>query len=512
MEDSALSSKKRKRDDQDDDQQENKKEMPYYLNKLRALQKKLDSTTQDNSIEIKGTLDNIQIVLVCNSATYEVVKANFQSSLKEQGLYTSLQTNRDQTKTTVVAVVVTVKTKKKGKKSLYTTNFYNTTSTILVNGIKDKDIFLDHYTKLINDIPEHTINALNATIQQKCKEFITSEQGMNAAEVQLPSLENGYTSNQSSSTSVAMESTSSHNHQRTSGNTCESCSNIQSLISVMMSKISELENKVKQQSTLIQKLVDQQPITDQIQHQFDQLETSINKHLTSKLECNSNSSPREKVSPNNQTASAQHWANYNHQQLNLPSTSSTNNNNRTSMRTQPPKEQKIDNSFRPIDNLVIDIKKDSMTYSNFNQDTIRRTLNKTFGPIIIEKVTRYNFNTNKPKIMIQFNHQETRNNILRKWNTDLFGGSSIRQTIDPRSLTENMGMLKGVPLDAEDSTVINDIKVLYPHATSERIFKEGKPMRMFKIKFHSHDDFLFSIKNGICLQSQSVKCQFEQMR
>ena len=136
-----------------------------------------------------------------------------------------------------------------------------------------------------------------------------------------------------------------------------------------------------------------------------------------------------------------------------------------------------------------------MTHSNFNQDTIRRTLNKTFGPIIIEKITRYNFNTNNPKIMIQFNHQETRNNILRKWNTDLFGGSSIRQTIDPKSLTENMGMLKGVPLDAEDSTVVNDIKVLYPHATSERIFKEGKPMRMFKIRFHYRDDFIF----GICL-------------
>ena len=89
MEDSSLSSKKRKRDDQDDEQQENKKEMPYYLNKLRALQKKLDSTTQDNNIEIKGTPDNIQLVIVCNSATYEVVKANFQSSLKDQGLYTS---------------------------------------------------------------------------------------------------------------------------------------------------------------------------------------------------------------------------------------------------------------------------------------------------------------------------------------------------------------------------------------------------------------------------------------
>ena len=274
MEDSSLSSKKRKRDDQDEELQENTKEMPYYLNKLRALQKKLDSTTQDNNIEIKGTPDNIQLVIVCNSATYEVVKANFQSSLKDQGLYTSLQTNRDQTKTTVVAVVVTVKTKKKGKKSLYTANFYNTTSTILVNGIKDKDIFLEHYSKLINTIPEQTLNALNATIQRKCKEFIASNQGMNASDVQLPILEDGYTSSLSSCTSVAMESTSPRNHQSTSVKTCESCNKVQNLISVMMNKISELESSVKQQNTLIKKLVDQQPITDQIKHKFDQLETA----------------------------------------------------------------------------------------------------------------------------------------------------------------------------------------------------------------------------------------------
>ena len=43
----------------DDHQQENKKEMPYYLSKSRALQKRLDSTTQDNNIEVKGIHNNI---------------------------------------------------------------------------------------------------------------------------------------------------------------------------------------------------------------------------------------------------------------------------------------------------------------------------------------------------------------------------------------------------------------------------------------------------------------------
>ena len=86
--------------------------MPYHLNKLCALHKKRDLPAMDNSIAIKGTPNNIQIVIVCNTATYELVKSTFQNSLKAQGLYTSIQTNRDENNTTVVAVVVNVKTKK----------------------------------------------------------------------------------------------------------------------------------------------------------------------------------------------------------------------------------------------------------------------------------------------------------------------------------------------------------------------------------------------------------------
>ena len=100
---------------------------------------------------MKGNAENMQIVIACNTATYKLVKSSFHMSLKNQGLYTSIQTNQYQTRSTVVAVEVTVKTKEIGKKSLYAVKFYNTTSTILVNGIKD--LFLDYYSKLNNEIP-----------------------------------------------------------------------------------------------------------------------------------------------------------------------------------------------------------------------------------------------------------------------------------------------------------------------------------------------------------------------
>ena len=74
-------------------------------------------------------------------------------------------------------------------------------------------------------------------------------------------------------------------------------------------------------------------------------------------------------------------------------------------------------------------------------------------------------------------------------------------------------MLKGVPLDAIDNSVITDICSIYPDAEPQRLFyKEGKPTRLFKIKFKSQEHFEDAIKSGICLQSAHLKCQFEKLK
>ena len=56
----------------------------YSLNKLKALQKKIDSTTADESVTIKGNPGNIQIAVDCSTAVFELVRAIFQSSIQEQ--------------------------------------------------------------------------------------------------------------------------------------------------------------------------------------------------------------------------------------------------------------------------------------------------------------------------------------------------------------------------------------------------------------------------------------------
>ena len=90
-ESTETSTKKRKRIEETankDNEIDSSKDMPYHLNKLRALHKKLDSTAKDNSIAIKGTPNNSNSLQCCY---IELEKSTFQNSLEDQGLYTSMQ-------------------------------------------------------------------------------------------------------------------------------------------------------------------------------------------------------------------------------------------------------------------------------------------------------------------------------------------------------------------------------------------------------------------------------------
>ena len=97
-------------DTEEDDAEDNI--FSYSLDKLKALQKKIDSTFRDESIDIKGNANNIQIVVDSNTAVFELVKSVFQSSLQDQHLYVSRKMNKDKDKN-IVATIFTVKNRKK---------------------------------------------------------------------------------------------------------------------------------------------------------------------------------------------------------------------------------------------------------------------------------------------------------------------------------------------------------------------------------------------------------------
>ena len=52
--------------------------------------------------------------------------------------------------------------------ALYTVNFYNTTPSLLVNGIVDISSFLSHYEEIINNIPADIAVSANNLISDQC--------------------------------------------------------------------------------------------------------------------------------------------------------------------------------------------------------------------------------------------------------------------------------------------------------------------------------------------------------
>ena len=72
-------------DKEEDDAEDNI--FSYSLDKLKALQRKIDLIFADASIAIKGNANNIQIVGDFNTAVFELIKSVFQSSLQDQHLY-----------------------------------------------------------------------------------------------------------------------------------------------------------------------------------------------------------------------------------------------------------------------------------------------------------------------------------------------------------------------------------------------------------------------------------------
>jgi hypothetical protein len=152
--------------------EEHVNQVPYYLDKINAIQKKLDSTfNQTSTIEVKGTTKNPQIVIVCNTAAFEWIKtslANFLKTKDIEGVCSKLTVDKSG-----ACISVSKKLKKKEKK-VYTINFFNTTSTILVNGNSDINYFMAHYEELMSKMPHHVVDAANQDYQSICHTALAS--------------------------------------------------------------------------------------------------------------------------------------------------------------------------------------------------------------------------------------------------------------------------------------------------------------------------------------------------
>ena len=112
---------------------------------------------------------------------------------------------------------------------------------------------------------------------------------------------------------------------------------------------------------------------------------------------------------------------------------------------------------------------------------------------------------------MQLKSPEAANSLVEKWEKDTFGGSEVRNTIDPKTLNTNVAMLKGVPIDADDTQLQGQVQSQYPGASAARLVKSGKKLRVFRVKFSDETQLTTALtQRGFLFTSENIVCHFEK--
>ena len=77
---------------------------------------------------------------------------------------------------------------------------------------------------------------------------------------------------------------------------------------------------------------------------------------------------------------------------------------------------------------------------------------------------------------MQLKSPEYINSWIEKWKKDTSGDSEVRNAIDPKSLNTNVAMLKGVPIDADDTQLKGQVQSHYPGASAIRLIRCRKKL------------------------------------
>ena len=72
-------------------------------------------------------------------------------------------------------------------------------------------------------------------------------------------------------------------------------------------------------------------------------------------------------------------------------------------------------------------------------------------------------------------------------------------------------MIKGVPLDTSDADILEDIKKIDNMAEVDRLYKNGKKLRFFRVKFSNNDFYNKALSSDISHPSAHILCHAEAM-
>ena len=99
--------------------------------------------------------------------------------------------------------------------------------------------------------------------------------------------------------------------------------------------------------------------------------------------------------------------------------------------------------------------------------------------------------------MIHLLNEETVTKLINIWNPIFFNNSQVRRNINPKLAKINTGMLRGIPIDADDDIMMNEITLTFPNSSAEKISKGGKRMHIFKVKFGNQDQYNQALSQGM---------------
>ena len=490
-------------------------ELPYCLKKLNALQRKIDQANNRKGqlIEIKGTKTNPQVVISCTPAAFEFIKSHLDKFLSDTYVINNLK-SRDRCGLVVYATTAANQT---NGEPLYTVNYYNTTSRILVNRTKTVSTFLSHYHSVLQQLDSETESEMNRAISHGCvkvlQQYNKSDEGANL-DPDCVVLKKSVASclSDPSKNDVAFEDKNLHSMATSSEGTNLNISQAE-LLSQLQLRIARLEQQHKhtviglktrlnEAESEIKTLRSENKVlqsqNDEFKDRFKYAEQDIDRlnvevsQLQRDLVTNK---PTNTASHNNTT-----YASLLHKQPPSHTTNVTsphrNTNQQSSQRPDPRGEQNT-TDFKPdLCAVIYDI--DHTTAQGLNQDTIRKTICSSFGSMMMPLVRRHTYKKS-PKYIVQFGDKLHLDTVVEKWHSDLFGGSKIRKTYKK---PVNQGVIKGVSLLLSDNDIKQDLDAAYQCTDVERICsKDGKRFRAVKVCFHDNRTLEKVLSEGILLRS-----------
>ena len=113
---------------------------------------------------------------------------------------------------------------------------------------------------------------------------------------------------------------------------------------------------------------------------------------------------------------------------------------------------------------------------------------------------------------MQLKSPEATTSLIEKWEKDTFGGLEVRNTVDQKTLNTNVAMLKGVPIDANDTQLQGQEQSQYPGTSATRlVVKSGEEQSVFRVKFSDETQLTTALtQRGFLFTSENIGCQFEE--